>query len=105
MPRKPHPHVVRRSFWVALTPLWCLSSVIDNQFPHVQAADAKFVDLDDPEAGAADRQAADDQAADRERAQRDSANGERPDCQAADRLGANTLLHLAFVRVKRGGCP
>jgi hypothetical protein len=110
-----------------------LSSVIDNQFPHVQATDTELVDLDDAEAGVSDRQAADEQAAEGKRANRDSSDGESSDCEGADalgfgrlrtdRLGADcsradrcrrrasrepffhALLHIAFVRVMPGGCP
>ena len=66
---------------------YSLSSVVDDQFPHVQTADAELVDLDDAEAGASDRQAADDQATEGERADRDRSDGESSDGQAADTLG------------------
>jgi hypothetical protein len=96
-----------------------LSSVIGDQFAHVQTADAEFVDLNDVEAGASDRQAADDQATEGERANRDRSDGESSDCEAADRLGANcsradscrwrasrgqvffhAFLHMALVRLR-----
>ena len=44
-----------------------LSPVIDDEFAHVQAVDAEFVDLDDTEARAPDREVTDDQAAKGER--------------------------------------
>jgi hypothetical protein len=45
-----------------------LSPFVDDQLTYVQAVDTEFVDLDDPEARAPDRQPADDQAANPQRA-------------------------------------
>jgi len=85
----------------------------------MQAADAEFVDLDDAEAGAPDRQVTDDQPAKGERTDRDSADRESSDREAADTLGADRLgaerarrrasrwssfhvfLHMALVRARR----
>jgi hypothetical protein len=96
-----------------------LSPVIDDQFAHVQAVDTEFVDLDDAEAGAPDRQVTDDQAAKGERPDRDSSDRKGSEREAADTLGADRLgadrarrgasrwsffhvfLHMALVRARR----
>jgi len=67
------------------------AGVIGDQFPHVQAADAELVDLDDAQTGTSDRQAADDQSAEAERANRDSSDCERSDGEATDALGLDRL--------------
>ena len=56
---------------------FALSSVIDNQFLHAQAADVEFVDLDDAEAGPSDRQSAENHTAESQCANRDSSDRER----------------------------
>ena len=68
-----------------------LSPVIGHSFSHVQAADSQFVDLDDAESGAPDRQAADDEAAEGECANRNRSDGESSDCEAANTLGLDGL--------------
>ena len=96
-----------------------LSPLIDDQFAHVQAVDPELIDLDEAEAGAADRQVTDDQAANGERPDRDSADREGSDREAADSFGADTLgadrarrrasrwpffdgfLHISLVRARR----
>ena len=52
----------------------------------MQSADAEFVDLDDAQASAPDRQVANCQAA-----QGDCANRERADCESADREAADAV--------------
>ena len=74
-------------------------SVIDNQFAHVQAADAQLVHLEDAQAGAPDCQAADDQPTDGERTNRDSSDRESADREAADGLGFDCRAPIAWAPI------
>ena len=68
-----------------------LSFVMDNQFAHVQTADAQLVHLENAQAGAPDRQAANNQPTDGERTNRDSSDRESANREAADGLGFDCL--------------